>query len=200
MSTMGLYLPRQSPLHRLRAGVKLVALLLAGIASIFVDHTWQMVLAVAGIGTGYIYGGFGPRVFIGQVRPLFWILLAVGVFHGFVSGPARATVVVGMIIALVLLAGLVTLTTRSQDLVDALVVALRPLRRFGLDAERFGLLLALSLRSVPVMIGLAEEIRDAQRARGLSASPRAFAVPLIIRALRHADSLGEALVARGVDD
>ena len=29
---------------------------------------------------------------------------------------------------------------------------------------------------------------------------RAFAVPLVIRALRHADTLGEALVARGVDD
>ena len=47
---------------------------------------------------------------------------------------------------------------------------------------------------------LAEEVRDAQRARGLTASPRAYAVPLIIRSLRHADELGEALVARGVDD
>jgi biotin transport system permease protein len=53
---------------------------------------------------------------------------------------------------------------------------------------------------VPVVVGIAEEVRDAQRARGLRGSPRAYAVPLVIRALRHADALGEALAARGVDD
>ena len=61
-------------------------------------------------------------------------------------------------------------------------------------------LVALGIRCVPVVIGLAEEVRDAQRARGLGASPRAFAVPLLVRSLRHADALGEALTARGADD
>ena len=77
---------------------------------------------------------------------------------------------------------------------------LRPLRRVGVDPDRVGLLLALSIRSVPVVVGIAEEVRDAQRARGLRGSPRAYAVPLVIRSLRHADALGEALAARGVDD
>jgi biotin transport system permease protein len=94
----------------------------------------------------------------------------------------------------------VTLTTTTTDLVDTLVGGLRPLRRFGVDTERAGLLVALSIRSVPVVVGIAEEVRDAQRARGLTSSPRAYAVPLIIRSLRHADELGEALVARGADD
>ena len=61
-------------------------------------------------------------------------------------------------------------------------------------------MIALGIRCVPVIAALAGEIRDAQQARGLTASPRAFAVPLIVRALRHADALGEALVARGADD
>ena len=69
-----------------------------------------------------------------------------------------------------------------------------------MDPERVGLLIALAIRSVPVVVGLAEQVRDAQRARGLTASPRAFAVPLIVRSLRHADALGDALVARGVED
>jgi biotin transport system permease protein len=100
----------------------------------------------------------------------------------------------------VLLAALVTLTTRTTDMVDAVIRALGPLRRLGVDPERVGLLLSLGIRSVPVVVGLAEEVRDAQRARGLTASPRAFAVPLIVRSLRHADALGDALVARGIDD
>ena len=37
-------------------------------------------------------------------------------------------------------------------------------------------------------------------ARGLTADPRAFAVPLIVRSLRQADLLSDALRARGIDD
>ena len=73
-------------------------------------------------------------------------------------------------------------------------------RSLGVDAERVALVLALAVRAVPVVTGLAAEVRDAQRARGLGASPRAYAVPLVVRSLRHADALGEALVARGLDD
>ena len=108
--------------------------------------------------------------------------------------------VVGVISALVLAAGLVTLTTRTSELVGAMVRVLGPLRRVGVDPERIGLLLALGIRSVFVVADIAAEVRDAQRARGLVGSPRAYAVPLIIRSLRHADELGEALVARGADD
>ena len=60
--------------------------------------------------------------------------------------------------------------------------------------------MALCIRAVPVVLGLAEQIRDAQRARGLPLSARAFAVPLLVRALRHAQQLGDALIARGLDD
>ena len=77
-------------------------------------------------------------------------------------------VVVGVLALLVLLAALVTLTTRTTDLVDALVAACRPLRLLGVDPERVGLMLALGIRCVPVVVGLAEDVRDAQRARGLT--------------------------------
>jgi biotin transport system permease protein len=51
-----------------------------------------------------------------------------------------------------------------------------------------------------VLERLAAEVREARAARGAERSVRAFAVPLVIRALQHADRLGEALAARGVDD
>jgi biotin transport system permease protein len=63
-----------------------------------------------------------------------------------------------------------------------------------------GLLVALGIRSVAVIIELAREVRQAQLARGASSSPLAFIVPLVVRSLRHADRLAEALVARGVED
>jgi biotin transport system permease protein len=200
VSSLGLYLPGSSPVHRMPAGAKLLAMLLAGASSVLVDRPWQAGAAVALVLGGYLLAGLKLRTAVRQARPVLWLLGFVAVFHVAANGWREAMVFVGVIVALVLLAALVTLTTRTTDMIDAVVGALGPLRRLGVSPERFGLLLALSIRSVPVVVGLAEEVRDAQRARGLSASPRAFAVPLIVRSLRHADALGDALVARGADD
>ena len=200
MTTLGLYVPGRSLLHRVPAGTKLVALVVAGAGSLLLDEPWQVVVALGVVLVGYGVAGLPLRVVGRQLRPLLWIGVVTALFHVLASGWERAVVVVGVLAALVLLAALVTLTTRTTELVDAVVRACRPLRVVRVDAERVGLMIALGIRCVPVVIGLAEEVRDAQRARGLAASPRAFAVPLIVRSLRHADALGEALMARGLDD
>jgi len=175
-------------------------MVLAGVGSLLLDKGWQVGVALLAVLALYLVAGISVPAAVAQTRPLLWVAAFVGAFHVIVSGWERAFVVVGVLAALVLLAGLVTLTTRTTDMVDAVVTACRPLRYVGANPERIGLLLALGVRSVPVVVALAEQVRDAQRARGLTASPRAFAVPLIVRSLRHADALGEALVARGVDD
>ena len=200
MSSIGVYLPGRSPLHRMRAGTKLLLLVAAGAGTVLLDHPWQVALSLAAVLAGYLLARLSLRTAWRQVRPLVWLLALLAAFHVVLDGWERAVVFAGVIMSLVLLAALVTLTTRTSDMVDAVVAAARPLRRVGVDPDRVGLLLALGIRSVPVVVGLAEEVRDAQRARGLVASPRAFAVPLIVRSLRHADALGDALVARGVDD
>jgi biotin transport system permease protein len=200
VNPLGLYVPGASVVHRAPAGVKLVVMVLAGAGSIFLDEPWQVGCALGVVLVGYGVAGVSVRAAIDQLRPLVWIAGFTAVFHVIVNGWQRAFVVVGVLAALVLLAGLVTLTTRTTAMVDAIVAACRPLRALGVDAERVGLILALGIRCVPVVVGLAEEVRDAQLARGLTSSPRAFAVPLIVRSLRHADALGEALVARGVED
>lgn len=97
-------------------------------------------------------------------------------------------------------ANLLTLTTRTEDLISAVERGLRPLRRWGVRPERIGLFVGLTLQAVAALSTIVGEVRDAQRARGASRSPMAFAVPLLVRTLRHADELGEALAARGVAD
>ncbi len=200
MSSLGLYVPGGSVLHRAPAGLKLSAMVLAGLGSFLLDDAWEVGLALLLVVALYGVAGLSWRTMLGQLRPLLWVGVVTAGFHVLVNGWERAVVVVGVIATLVLLAALVTLTTRTTALVDAVVVACRPLRVLRVDPERIGLLIALGVRSVPVVVGLAQDVRDAQRARGLAASPRAFAVPLIVRSLRHADALGEALAARGLDD
>jgi biotin transport system permease protein len=200
MNPLGLYVPGTSPIHRVPAGAKLLVLLMCGVGSLFLRTPWQVLAALVVVAVLYALAGLPPRLLVRQLRPLLWIGLFTAVFHVVVNGWQPAVVVVGVLGVLVLLAALVTLTTRTTDLVDAVVVACRPLRVVRVDPDRVGLLIALGIRCVPVVLGLAEEVRDAQRARGLTMSPRAFAVPLLVRSLRHADALGEALTARGVDD
>jgi biotin transport system permease protein len=200
VNALGLYVPGASVVHRLPAGVKLLLLLLVGAGSVLLDSWWQVAALLVLVLGAYPLAGLSLRTALSQVRPLVWIAGFAAVVHVVVSGWERAGVVLGVLASLVLLAALVTLTTRATAMVDAIVTACRPLRAVGIDPERVGLVLTLGIRCVPVVVGLAEEVREAQLARGLGASPRAFAVPLIVRSLRHADALGEALVARGVED
>ncbi len=196
----GAYLPGDSPVHRAPAGAKL-ALLAAGLLVLAVLH--RPAVPVVGAAVVLVVAGLarvGPGPLAAQVRPLLWVLVPVAALQLWLTGPARTLVVTGGLVVAVAAAGLVTLTTRTEDLLDALVTALRPLRRVGVDPERAGLVLALAVRSVPVLAGIAGEVQQARAARGAQRSVRAFAVPFLIRSLRHADRLGEALEARGVDD
>ena len=196
----GAYLPGTSPVHRAPAGLKL-ALLAGGLVLVAVLPRPPVTLgagllvvalaALARIGVGQLAA---------QVRPLLWVLVPVTAVQLWLTGPRQAALVAGGLVVAVAAAGLVTLTTRTQALLDALVAALGPLRRLGVDPERVGLVLALAVRSVPVLAGIAREVQQARAARGAERSLRAFAVPFVIRSLRHADRLGEALEARGVDD
>lgn len=197
---LGLYHPGTSLLHRLPAGAKLLLLLAAAIATHWLDRPWRVGVAV--LLTLCLYGAarIPVSLLLAQVRPLWWLAILLGAFQWWVNGWRTAVDVVGVLAVLVLLAALVTLTTRTTAMVDTVVWLCGPLRRAGIDPERIGLLLALGIRSVPVVVGLARQVREAQLARGLGTSPTAFAVPLVVRSLRHADALGEALAARGIDD
>lgn len=200
MSALAVYVPRDSVVHRLPAGTKLLLLVAAAVGSLALRRPWQVVAALLVIVVLYVLARIPWRTALQQVRPLLWFLLALAVFQMVVAGWERAVVVVGVMLALILLATLVSLTTHTTAIVDVVVRSLGPLRRIGVDPERVGLLVALGIRSVAVIIELAREVRQAQMARGASSSPLAFIVPLVVRTLRHADRLADALVARGVDD
>jgi biotin transport system permease protein len=79
----------------------------------------------------------------------------VGGLQTWSAGPLAGLVAGSSLLVAVVMAAVVTLTTRTQDLLDALVTAVRPLRHVGVAPERVALVLALAVRSVPVMAGLA---------------------------------------------
>jgi len=200
VSTFAVFVPGESVLHRAPAGAKLLALALAAVLSVLIRQPWQVVVLLVVVVALYLVARIPWRTALAQGRPLLWFAAALTVFQLVVSGWEKAVVIVGGMLGLVLLAALVSLTTRTTEIVDAVVAGAAPLRRVGVDPERLGLLVALAVRAVPVIVDLAREVRQAQVARGAAASPTAFVVPLVVRSLRHADRLADALVARGIDD
>lgn len=200
MSVLGLYHPAASPLHKLPPGAKLLALLVAAIGIFFVSSwLWTTVIAI-GCLSSYALARIPPRLIWAQLRPIAYVLAFVFAMQWVLAGLPLAVLSCTRLVALVALASLMTLTTRTTDLVATIERLIQPLRRFGVDPTRFGLLVALTLRSVPVLAEIAGDIREAQRARGISWSVRGFVLPFVIRTLRRTESLGEALAARGVDD
>jgi biotin transport system permease protein len=196
----GLYRPGTSLLHRAPAGGKLLLLALATTVLVVVRDPWAVAVGAVVVCAGYVLGRVPASVLVDQLRPLRWVLLALVPFQWWQGGPRAAVVVVGTLLVTVAAAALVTLTTRVLDLLDVVERAASPLRYVSVRPDRVALLLALTLRAVPVLAATLDDVREARRARGLERSPRALLVPLVVRTLRHADRLGEALVARGVDD
>ncbi|HKG49825.1 MAG TPA: energy-coupling factor transporter transmembrane protein EcfT [Actinomycetales bacterium] len=196
----GLYFPGTSALHRAPAGVKLVLLAVATTALVVLRDPWAVAVGAVIVWAGYGLARLPASVLLAQLRPLRWFVLALVPLQWWQGGLRVVAVVVGTLVVTVAGAALVTLTTRVLDLLDVVERVVSPLRHVGVRPDRVALLLALTLRAVPVLAATLDDVRDARRARGLERSPRALLVPLVVRTLRHADRLGEALVARGVDD
>jgi biotin transport system permease protein len=197
---IGLYRPGTSLVHRASPAVKLLLLTAGAFALVLLRTPLAVAVAILVVVGTYRVAELPVTALLDQIRPLRWVVVPLVPFQWWTAGWRAAVVVVGTMLALVAAAGLVTLTTRMTALLDLLEVLLRPMRRVGVQPERVSLLLALTIRAVPVLVGTLSDVRDARRARGLERSPRALLVPVVLRTMRHADRLGEALVARGVDD
>lgn len=200
MSVVGLYRPGVSVLHRLPAGWKLLVMFASLIAVVAVHQPWQLGVAVVVVGGGFAVARVPLRVIWWQLRPLRWFLLFVAVIQLVLAGPLVAIMVCGTLLVSVAIAALVTLTTRVTDMLDVCRRLLRPLTRVGVDPDRVGLLLAMTIRCIPLLTGIVENVSQARKARGLGFSVRALIAPAVVRALRSADAMGDALIARGVDD
>ncbi|WP_017599729.1 energy-coupling factor transporter transmembrane component T family protein [Nocardiopsis lucentensis] len=196
----GLYVPGSGPLHRTPAGPKLLALLVVGAALVVAAHHWLAVGALGAALVLYPVVGLPPRHAFGVLRALWPFLLAIGVFQTLFGDWQTALRLCAQLAALVLLANAVTLTTRVGEMLGLFERLARPLRRVGANPDRVALVLALTVRSIPMVLVAWRTAREGYVARGLSGRPYLLVVPVIVQLLRMADATGEALVARGIDE
>lgn len=197
---LGLYRPGSTLLHRLPAGAKLLALLAGGVVVLVLRGPVSGLVALTVAAALVGWSGTGLRVLLRALRGILVVAALLAAYQAWQHGWPRAVESVTDLVALVLLATVLTVTTPIDEVLDAVTAALRPLRRLGVDPERVALAFSLMIRAIPTTIDLADQARDAAVARGLQRDPRARLVPLVIRVVAQARATGDALHARGIGD
>lgn len=192
------YRPGTSIVHRMPTGPKLAIFAVLALAwSAYPHDGWGIAVSLVGVSGAYFAARLPARVLCAEVWRLRWLALVLGIALWIFASPLIAWINTGRVIGLILLASLVTITTPMGDLLSALNRLLGPLRRFGVDPDAVSMTISLALTMIPVIAAFSDDVRDAQRARGVRAGVRGV-VPLMVRTLRHADDVGDALAARGL--
>jgi biotin transport system permease protein len=198
---LSLYVAGTSPVHRAPAGLKLAVLAGLGIGLFVVDRAAVLALVLAAVLVlGLLAARLPVRALTAQARVVWLWLAALFAFHLVVTDLHTGTVAVLRLLTLVLAAAVVTATTRVTALVAVIEWLTRPLQLVGVRPARIGLVVAMTLRFVPVIAERAARIREAQAVRGADRMRLVALVPLLVQVLRLAHTLGEALDARGADD
>lgn len=193
-----LFVPGNSRLHRLSGGLKLGLLAVAGAGLMWVDD-WRVLSAVLVAVVGLLWSAGAPVELLWlRVRSLFWVLIVLMVYTAVVQSVEHA-VVVGLRVSVLMLGALVvSVSTSISELMAVVLWLLQPLERLGLvNTERVALAFGLTLRLIPELSVQWHEIREAQAARGLSANPLTMGVPMLLRTIRRAHEIAEAIDARG---
>lgn len=199
-SPLGAYIPGRGPLHRLRAGAKLLGLFGFAITAIALRGALATALGLAVALALAVIAGLRGRHLLRVARGFAFIAIPLFAFQWWQRGWERGFEVVGDLLALILAASAVTASTAVADMLDTVARALRPLRPLRVDPDRAALAFSLVITAIPNILGIARETRAAAKARGLERSPRALVVPLVLRTVAHAQLTGEALAARGIGE
>jgi biotin transport system permease protein len=183
-------------LHRVPAGVKLLALALLGIG-LFAMQQWQILLAVT-VACVLVFVSLGAAV--QATRPwVIGVLFASGLvagFHVWMAQPVLAAVTVMRLVSATLMGIALTLTTRYSDLLHVLTWLLSPLRKIGVRTDPLALQLALMLRFIEHFFVVWRRLDDAYRLRTGQSGGFKILAPLTIQMLLTTRRVADALTIR----
>lgn len=219
----GRYYPGTSFVHKMDARTKLTLMLVFMVAALCCTNPASLAVCAAFTFVFYCAGRIPPRVAIGAVLPLSFIVVlamlanllfiqtgTIYVDWGFfkiTEGGIRQCLFMGARLTLLLFgACLVTLTTTTLDVTDAFEAMLAPFARFGMPAHELSMIMGIALRFLPQFMEELAYTRSAQISRGARLSEgslservdalKALFVPLFASVFRHAETLAGAMDAR----
>lgn len=209
--SIGQYVPTDSAIHRLDPRSKLVAAILALIASVMATRYASSLILVA-LAILLVRASRLPlRFVLASVRPALPIMAVLSVLQLFfyagppgkvwvawgpleISSGATRMVVVSLLrfVNLLCLTSLLTNTTTASSLTQGMESLLRPLSALGLPGHELSLVGAIALRFLPILGEQLESIIQAQRSRGILTESNRWA--FVVNARRVAQLIIPLLV------
>ena len=186
-------------LHKISPGKKVLALFVV-CTSLFVFDNWIILLSSGAFVCGLVFVSRIPLVLMYEsIKPVLVVLAIIFIAQLFLADFEMAAFVTLRFAVMICAASLVTLTTRASEFIEAVERALWFVRDKAL-VSKISLAFSLCLRFIPQVRDSLNDVREAQRARGLHNDWTALAVPTVVRTLKSADEISEAIVARSQKD
>jgi len=221
---IGQYVEQNSLIHSLDPRTKIalvfslmIVLLLANNLVTYSLGTAFMIFSVvvSKVPIRFILRGLKPIILILLITFLYhiWtnkdgqILFSLGPVIVYQEGLMKAVMFTVRILLIVIIASLLTLTTRPMELTNGLNKIFQPLRKIGFPAHEFALMISITLRFIPTLLQETERIMQAQKARGADFTSgnlvkRVYhffpvVIPLFIVAIQKAEHISLAIESRG---
>lgn len=196
-------------MHQLDARVKLALLLVYSIA-LFCTHTWWGIGVFALVLFGAMMASRVPlKNYLKTLVPALAILIFIWICNSIPFEAERSlnALAYAARIALVIMASfIITFTTTSTQMTDAIASILSPLRRLRVPVDDIAFTLSLALRFIPLLFEQFTQIKTAQISRGARFDSGSIwgrlktwlvvFIPLFIGFFRQAETVAEAMDAR----
>lgn len=145
----------------------------------------------------YVVATFIPNIGLGFIYD----------FKVYQAGLINAGFIFLRITSVMIVASLLTFTTSTIELNDALEALLKPFRLIGIKTYIFSMMISLTLRTIPTLLEETQKIMKAQTSRGADINESsikdkigqiiALLIPVFVINISRADDLSNAMEARG---
>ena len=190
--------PVKSPYHNVPPGPKFFLLMIASITLFLIGNIYLQAAALAFVlGLYLLPGGTFFKEGLRMLWPLWPFVGIVFLWHAFTHDILPGLIIILRMISAVALANLVTMTSQLDEVIALVTRVVTPFRRFGLRPQILALSIVMFIRFLPVLIEKGGLLVQSWRSRSTRPAGWRVVVPLALLALDDADTVAEALRARG---
>lgn len=220
----GQYYPVSSPVHRLDPRLKIIFTVLYIVTMFFVSSYFGYALVLCFLLTVCAVAHVPPKAMFKSIKGIIILLIITAILNLFfyagetsvewtwwifTVSPEAIDFALKMMFRLILLimgTTILTFTTGTSELTDAIESLFKPLNLIKIPVRDIALIMSIALRFIPGLIEETDKIMMAQKARGADMeSGNIFKrikamlpviIPVFVSAFRKADELADALDAR----
>lgn len=221
--TIGQYYPINSPIHRVDARIKLIAVFMHITALLLVNNFVGYGIAALYVLAVILASRVPPTFMLRGLRAIIFILMFAVIINLFFApgyniifqfgflritteGILQSAKMASRLVLLITGTSVLTLTTSPIRLTDGIESLLKPLKLIKVPAHDIAMMMTIALRFIPTLADEMQKIMKAQKARGAdfdtgSLLKRAKSllpvlVPLFVSSFKRADELATAMEAR----